>query len=1245
MSDPEQRPDPEPDVAALREEAKLPSRNLGRLLAVLLLLFVLPLIGAQVWIYQRAKDELVQTQLHGDLLRARTLAALVEREFVPARKLLESIAARRLFQQAWARRDFRALDRHLSDIIEFEPAFLFSSVYELDGRMRAIHPPDPIVGKNYSHRDWYKGVTSNWQPYISEVYRTDAAPRPLVVALAVPIRNAAGEPAGILMAPYALEVLQQKFEKLEAGSRGEFHVVDKRGILVAGPGATNQRDPVRAPNPELVDLVLAGQEAAWRTTLRGEDCLVGFAPIPKLGWAALYYQRADEALAAVARLREGGLTASVYLLVIYLLTAALAGVLLRRREKTLAATHALNEALERHVAELQRAQADLERSAAEIRDLYNHAPCGYHSLASDGTYLRINNTELDWLGYTREEVVGRKKITDFLTPDGLKFFGRNFPILKERGSLRELEFEMVRKDGTRFPVLLNVTAVRDATGEFLMTRSTIFDITDRKQVEEKLNSFFNLSLDLLCIAGFDGSFKRLNPAWEQTLGYTAEELQARPYLEFIHPDDRAATADEARRLAGGEKTIAFENRYLHKDGSYRWMAWRAMPVLGEKLIYATARDITERKKVEEELRRAEQQLQRLIESAPSAMVMVDREGRILLVNSQLERIFGYRREEILGQSVELLLPEPLREVHRRHRAGYLVAPVSRAMGAKLELLGQRKDGSQVPVDVGLSPLEVDGQVAVVAAITDITVRKQAEGALRRAKEEAERLSRFKDQFLSTMSHELRTPLNAVLGFSELLTDARYGPLTERQRRYLDHIHTAGQHLLRLINDILDLSKIEAGRIELAIEEVPVATACAEVLDALRPLAEKKSQNLCLDAPAGLLARADATRTKQVLMNLVGNAIKFTPEGGNIQVAARSAAGGEVRIDVRDTGPGIPPEEQQRIFDAFYRLRNPGQAIEGTGLGLAITQRLVELQGGRLGLESEPGRGSCFYFHLPAAQPPQIAAGPAEHAAVSADAPRVLVVEDDQMAAHLIESQLEPAGYRVALCLESARAVEMAAELRPDAITLDLIMKPVNGWEILAKLKEDARTAAIPVVVVSIVDQPGLGFALGADEYLVKPVEKSLLLSAVARALAARGVIGPERPILVVEDDAATREFVAEKLRAVGYAVATAGDGDEARRYVANSLPALVILDLRLPRVNGFELLAEWRADPRTAAVPVFVLTAKDLSREEEDFLRGHAESLFRKQQPWQAALTAQLRRVLQPANLPAGTPARPEVGV
>jgi signal transduction histidine kinase len=298
----------------------------------------------------------------------------------------------------------------------------------------------------------------------------------------------------------------------------------------------------------------------------------------------------------------------------------------------------------------------------------------------------------------------------------------------------------------------------------------------------------------------------------------------------------------------------------------------------------------------------------------------------------------------------------------------------------------------------------------------------------RAKEDIERASRFKDQFLSTMSHELRTPLNAVLGFSDLLADVRYGPLNERQQRYVTHIHTSGQHLLRLINDILDLSKIEAGRLHLTIEDVHVDACFSEVADALQPLVDKNAHQLVVNAMPGLIVRADPTRFRQMLMNLLGNAIKFTPKGGKIELRARPM-GEFICVEVCDSGPGIPPEEQKKIFEAFHRVRQQEKAAEGTGLGLAITRSLVELHGGALDIESEVGNGCCFFFTLPAVAPArQEEKSELEAHAVRPAQARILVIEDDPASADLLESQLSSEGYEATAARMRRRWLSTCSQL-------------------------------------------------------------------------------------------------------------------------------------------------------------------------------------------------------------------------
>jgi signal transduction histidine kinase/DNA-binding response OmpR family regulator len=585
------------------------------------------------------------------------------------------------------------------------------------------------------------------------------------------------------------------------------------------------------------------------------------------------------------------------------------------------------------------------------------------------------------------------------------------------------------------------------------------------------------------------------------------------------------------------------------------------------------------------------------------------------VAQPIVRLAEAAKEVSLNKTYSLRVPQ----VHGHGEVSVLI-------GSFNEMMSQIEKG-----EASLQKAHDELEVRVIERTAElVAAKKEVEAyseSVLRAKEDIERASRFKDQFLSTMSHELRTPLNAVLGFSELLGDIRYGPLTERQARYVNHIHTSGQHLLRLINDILDISKIEAGRLQLSIEPVQVDSCAAAVCGSLQPLVDKNAHKLLQDVPPGLVVRADGTRFKQMLMNLLGNAIKFTPKGGTIELAARQL-GDMVRIEVRDSGPGIPPEERQRIFEAFHRIRQSDRASEGTGLGLAITRRLVELHGGALDVDSQPGAGSCFYFTLPSAQPAEIEQNPIEAADFGPQPKaRILVVEDDPSSADLLESQLSSAGYEVMVCNQPQKALEMAIELQPAVVTLDIIMLPVNGWDVLSRLKGDPRTANIGVVMVTVMDQRNAGTLLGADEYIVKPVDKSILLTAVERCLNRRDQAKVRKSILVIEDDAPTREFIVDLLLRNGYAVSTAEDGAQARIHVQTSLPDLVILDLILPEVSGFGLIAEWRTNPSTADLSIFVLTNKDLTMEEKDYLRANTGAFFSKHEQWRNELVRQIQRV------------------
>lgn len=378
----------------------------------------------------------------------------------------------------------------------------------------------------------------------------------------------------------------------------------------------------------------------------------------------------------------------------------------------------------------------------------------------------------------------------------------------------------------------------------------------------------------------------------------------------------------------------------------------------------------------------ERRFQELLEAAPDAIIEVDAGGHIILLNRATEITFGYSREELLGQPVEVLIPAEFRFHHVGNRNRYRNDPVRRPMGASMKLEGLRKDGTRFPTEISLSPSSSGGEFRVTAIIRDITDRKAAEEKLRSIQEtylselaaanrelelrnrEVEKANRLKSEFLASMSHELRTPLHTIIGFSELLGEESHGTLTDKQKRFVDHVHRDSLHLLELINDILDLSKIEAGRLELHPETFDLGTVIEESLAAVRTMSRAKS--LSLEAPSAPLpaVEADRLRIKQILVNLLSNAVKFTPEHGHVRVEV-SENSDHLAISVIDTGVGILPSEQASIFDKFYQVGNTTKGVrEGTGLGLAITRRLVEQHGGRITVQSEPGKGSCFSFSLP-----------------------------------------------------------------------------------------------------------------------------------------------------------------------------------------------------------------------------------------------------------------------------------------
>jgi PAS domain S-box-containing protein len=533
-------------------------------------------------------------------------------------------------------------------------------------------------------------------------------------------------------------------------------------------------------------------------------------------------------------------------------------------------------------------------------------------------------------------------------------------------------------------------------------------------------------------------------------------------------------------------------------------------VINVVAIGALRRAVSKVKRLNRTLTSSEERFRRMIESAPDAMVIADEQGRIALVNAQAEKLFGYQRNELIGQSVELLIPRPVAQGHRAHMAAYMARPTARPMGGALDLHGRRKDGTEIPVEISLSPLQTENGMMVSSAIRDISQRRRIEHELARARQEEQAASRAKSDFLSSMSHELRTPLNAVIGFAQILEMEGADILTARQREYLDYIRSGGEHLLKLVNEVLDLSKIEAGRLNLAVEPINVFDALEQIHQTMVPIADKAGIRFDLLLPEEIAdVKADRLRLHQVLLNLVSNAIKYNRPGGRVAVTARAAADDRIEFVVTDTGLGISPQRQKDLFQPFQRLGAEHSAIEGTGLGLSLSRRLVEAMGGTIGLTSEPGQGSRVWFELPSEPGTQrtshsAAAAPAVLPGAQARTYSLLHIDDNPISIRLMESIIRTLPQvRMMSAGTPQLGLEIAKAHRPDIILLDLHLPEMDGFQVLAKLKEMAETRDIPVLALTASAYPGdikRGLTAGFFRYLTKPIDIKALFTAIDEAL-------------------------------------------------------------------------------------------------------------------------------------------------
>jgi PAS domain S-box-containing protein len=764
-----------------------------------------------------------------------------------------------------------------------------------------------------------------------------------------------------------------------------------------------------------------------------------------------------------------------------------------------------------------------------------------------------------------------------------------------------------------------------------------------QEKEERLQDFLDNAYDLIQSVDPDGRFIYVNQAWKNALGYSDEDVETLTLFHILDPSCRERCKRDFARVLQGENLPVLEVDFVAADGRVIQCSGSANVWIKDGDAIATRsifRDLTEQVNARRKLEAIQASLRALVENTGDAIWSVDRSKRLITFNTAFSMALEVRtdREPKVGdRPADCLPPEDV---------AWYVDMYERALyGNAFSELREEEIGGQIRTyEFFFNPIrEAAGITGVAVFEKDVTARRRTQLALRMAKEEAEKANQAKSQFLASMSHELRTPLNSVIGFTNILLKNRSGNLVDQDLSFLERIIANGKHLLELINEVLDLAKIEAGRTELDVDTVQLSELVGDTLSQLEGQVREKDVALRARIPDGLGSiRTDPSKLKQVIINLVGNALKFTRQG-EVAVEVQALEDGRTpsSISVRDTGIGIPPDRLQAIFEAFQQAdKDTNREFGGTGLGLTISRSLCQLMGYDLRVESEVGKGSTFTILLTGEASPERKAElelmeealkpiettrPAASTEVTdgrkTQRSRILVIDDDPDSMQLLREHLEEMGFQVATASSAEEGIEEARKVRPALITLDLIMPDMTGWEALREFKEAPDLQDIPIVIISVVaGEQERGSLFGSVDLLTKPVDKGELLTVIKRNLGeTRG-----RRVLVVEDDLGTQELFKSSLEGVGVQVTLAGNGEEAELALERVDPDLILLDLVMPVMDGTAFLQRLRSELRRTDIPVIICTGKALSPDERRRLLGQAARVLEKGERFENDLMAAL---------------------
>jgi len=1015
----------------------------------------------------------------------------------------------------------------------------------------------------------------------------------------------------------------------------------------------------------------------------------------------------------------------------------------------------------REIRHRRKIQDDLRESESKYRQLVETANDIIYRTDEEGRFSYVNPVGLRITGYTEEETLGRRYIDVIYEPFRHEI-ERYYKVQAFKGeAVSYREVPVLKKNGQLLWLGQNVQLLIEG-GKPVGFQAVARDITLQRKAENERDRVFDLSIDLLCVTSFTGYFIRVNSAWQRVLGIGEETLLKEPFLNFVHPDERARTEEQFHNVIGGKQLVGFETRFLSADGSPRWIEWSATADTAEHVIYAAGRDVTDRKRIDDEIRKSEARYRILAENATDVISRLTPEGIYLYVSPACKRVLGYEPDELIGRSAyDLFHPddyvkaqiaqvkvhelpeiftilyrirtkdgaylwfestsktvknpedgrvaeivsvsrditfrksieENLKESERRleqiietvqegitlsdkkgrfeifntameHMTGYTMAEANssgdfakilypgeterqRALDGLKDLLEtgksteiettiHTKGGDSRTLLVSTTLVTFRNHIMFLSAYRDITERKKAEEELKSAKNAAEAATRAKSDFLAMMSHEIRTPMNSVIGMTDLLS---HSTLTEEQRDFVDTIRGSGESLLTIINDILDFSKIESGKIDLEERPCEPRTCIEEVLDLLTPKAIQKGLDLLywIDPQVPPHIIGDAHRLRQILVNLVGNSIKFTDRGEvfvSVNLLWKLGDKLELQFSVRDSGVGIPTDKLDRLFKPFSQVdTSTTRKFGGTGLGLAISMRLTHLMGGRIWAESEEGKGSTFFFTIKTATPPPDAVLPKVHTRAKVPeltGKRVLIVDDNATNLFILRSHCENWGMLVRTTQSPREAIQWVRNGDPfDVGILDMMIPEMDGHLLGQELRKIRSSDSLPLVLLSSAGMSageiGSGDLFSAS--VAKPVKHNILFDILMESMGgAKRSSSRSQPkpverlgefvplsILAAEDNPVNQKLLLRVLKEIGYEADVVPNGVEVMNAVKRKQYSIIFMDVHMPEMDGLEATRLiMSVVPRERRPVIIAVTADALEGDREKCMQAGMDDYITK---------------------------------